>query len=149
MAGYVMKHVGHVYNGDSIAFQPMVNGDLVILDGDPLTAHASPGGDQEFRVVEKTTLWGMPAVILDVLTLGNTQVHFVENEWEVSPDAQWDEAMQIIPKGARLRVKRLLPGERIIMSIQEGMFNGVEVGDSCHAQNLVYTDRTFGGRVPV
>lgn len=112
MAGYVTKLAGHVYNGDHLAAEPLVNGVFACIAPDGV--RQADSSDQQFRILERTTLWGMPALVLDVVTDTPQDVFFVENEWEVSPDAEWDEARHTLPVGKHVRMKRLLPGEQII-----------------------------------
>ena len=40
----------------------------------------------------------------------NDEVYFVENEWEVNDNAEWNEADYTLPTGKYVRMKRLVPG---------------------------------------
>ena len=54
---------------------------------------------QLLRVEEKTELWGSPALRLNVTGAGTDEVYFVENEWEVDENAEWNEADYTLPAG--------------------------------------------------
>lgn len=62
MAGYFRKLNGHVYNGEFTAAEAMENGVFAEItnDGVKMTTAAK---DTVFRVAEKTTLWGMNAIV--------------------------------------------------------------------------------------
>lgn len=58
------------------------------------------------------------------------EVYFVENEWEVDENAEWNEADYTLPSGKYVRMKRLLPGEQVIMSVASDLFASLAQGDS-------------------
>lgn len=58
------------------------------------------------------------------------EVYFVENEWEVDENAEWNEADYTLPSGKYVRMKRLLPGEQVIMSVASDLFASLALGDS-------------------
>ncbi len=62
MAGYFRKLNGHVYNGEFTAGETLENGVFVEITTDGVKALAAKG-DMVLRVAEKTTLWGMSAVV--------------------------------------------------------------------------------------
>jgi hypothetical protein len=86
--------------------------------------------DTLLRVEEKTELWGLPALRLNVTGVGNDEVYFVENEWEINDNAEWNEADYTLPTGKYVRMKRLVPGEQVIMSVDSTMFAALAVGDT-------------------
>ena len=62
MAGYMRKLQGHVYDGAHTAAEVMQNGVFAeIVDGE--VKMITGAKDTVFRVAEKTTLWGMDAVV--------------------------------------------------------------------------------------
>ena len=54
----------------------------------------------------------------------------MENEWEVNENAEWNEADYTLPMGKYVRMKRLLPGEQVILSVESKLFAALNVGDS-------------------
>ena len=62
--------------------------------------------------------------------MGTDEVYFVENEWEVDENAEWNEADYTLPSGKYVRMKRLLPGEQVIMSVTTELYSALAVGDS-------------------
>ena len=128
MAGYVTKLMGHVYDGSKISGEPLINGVFVELS-EGVVKRTSAAKDTVLRVEEKTELWGNPAVVLNVVGVGNDEVYFVENEWEVNANAEWKEADYTLPKDKYVRMKRLLPGEQVIMTIASELFGTLKEND--------------------
>lgn len=129
MAGYVTKLMGHVYDGANLSGEALING---------VFAEIASGGvkkttvarDTLLRVEEKTELWGSPALRLNVTGAGTDEVYFVENEWEVDENAEWNEADYTLPAGKYVRMKRLLPGEQVIMTVGSELYATLAVGDT-------------------
>ena len=85
--------------------------------------------DTVLRVEEKTTLYGMPALVLDVVSVGMDDVFFTENDWGTNEGEEWDEAKNTLAIDKLVRMKRLLPGEQVVMSVADSLFAAVNVGD--------------------
>lgn len=62
--------------------------------------------------------------------VGSDEVYFVENEWEVDENAEWNEADYTLPTGKYVRMKRLLPGEQVIMTVDSTLLSGLAEGDT-------------------
>ena len=62
MAGYVTKHMGHIYDGSNTSAEPLINGVFVEIAADGIKKTAA-AKDTILRVEEKTELWGNPAVV--------------------------------------------------------------------------------------
>ena len=62
--------------------------------------------------------------------VGTDEVYFVENEWEVDENAEWNEADYTLPTGKYVRMKRLLPGEQVIMTVDGTLFAALSAGDT-------------------
>ena len=54
----------------------------------------------------------------------------VENEWEIDENAEWNEANYTLPIGKYVRMKRLLPGEQVIMTVDSTLYAALSVGDA-------------------
>lgn len=129
MAGYFTKLVGHVYTGEYAANETLENGVFVELNAEKVQK-ATAAKDTIMRVVEITTLWGMPALRLDVVSVGDDEVWFVENEWDINDSIPYDTAKYSVPAGTLVRMKRALPGEQLIMSVEDTLSTTLEVGDT-------------------
>jgi hypothetical protein len=119
MAGYMTRFNGRVYDFEHVSKEETLpNGVFVEIDTDGGVKLTAAAKDTKMKVVEKTTLWGTPAVILDVDSVGEDAVYFVENEWEVYEDAgEYNTAEYAVKKGHYVRMKRPLVGERLIMTV--------------------------------
>ena len=129
MAGYVTKLVGHVYDGANLSGEPLTNGVFVEITTDGVK-RITAAKDTILRVEEKTELWGKPALRLNVTGVGTDEVYFVENEWEVDDNEEWNEADYTLRVGKYVRMKRLVPGEQVIMSVEGALFAALAQGDS-------------------
>lgn len=129
MAGYVTKLMGHVYDGANLSGEALINGVFAeIASGGVKKTTAAR--DTLLRVEEKTELWGSPALRLNVTGAGTDEVYFMENEWEVDENAEWNEADYTLPAGKYVRMKRLLPGEQVIMTVGSELYATLAVGDT-------------------
>lgn len=129
MAGYVTKLMGHVYDGANLSGEALINSVFAeIASGGVKKTTAAR--DTLLRVEEKTELWGSPALRLNVTGAGTDEVYFVENEWEVDENAEWNEADYTLPAGKYVRMKRLLPGEQVIMTVGSELYATLAVGDT-------------------
>lgn len=61
--------------------------------------------------------------------VGTDDVYFVENEWEVDQNAEWNEANYTLPTGKYVRMKRLLPGEQVLMTVDSTLYGALSVAD--------------------
>ena len=129
MAGYVTKLMGHVYDGENISAEALINGVFAEITTDGVKK-VTAARDTKLRVDEKTDLWEQPAVVLNVIGVGGDDVYFVENEWEVDENAEWNEADYTLPSGKYVRMKRLLPGEQVIMTVDSTLYATLAVGDT-------------------
>lgn len=128
MAGYFRKLQGYVYSGDHTAAEPLANGVFAELSAGGVVK-ATGTKDTKLRVQEKTTMFGLPALVLDVVSVGNDDVFFVESELPNLNGEEWDEALYELPVGQHVRMKRALPGEQVIMTVENALFGTVNVGD--------------------
>lgn len=128
MAGYVTKLMGHVYDGANVSAEALTNGVFVEITNDGVK-RTSAAKDTVLRIEEKTELWGNPALRLNVVSASVNEVYFVENEWEVDENAEWNEADYTLPTGKYVRMKRLLPGEQVLMTVDSTLHGALSVGD--------------------
>ena len=129
MAGYMKRLVGSdgIYEGDYKAYEALTNGIFVFVDSG-VVKKLTAGGDIVMKVHEKTDLWGLEAVVLDVQDAGAGTIYFVEN---VNPGnlPEYDDINNVIKAGEFVRMHIPLPGEQIIMSVAHETYAGLSVGD--------------------
>jgi len=132
MAGYMRKLQGYVYNGEFLAGATLTNG----LFGQLNTANnvttvgvTSAVKDTIFRVVEKTKLWGVDALVLECVSVGEDECWFIENEWDVCSGTDYDTSLYSIPAGKHVRMHRVLEGEQLITTaVAAAVFTAATVG---------------------
>ncbi len=129
MAGYVTKMVGHVYDGANLSGETLVNGVFAEITANGVKK-VTAAKDTLMRVEEKAELWGLPALVLNVTGVGTDEVFFVENEWDINDSEAYDETAYTLPSGKYVRMKRLVPGEQVIMSVDGTLYAALSVGDT-------------------
>lgn len=88
-------------------------------------------GDMELRVEEKTTLWGLPALVLNVVIAGDKEQYFVENDLgDIENGLSWDGATYTCKVGDYVRMHRPLIGEQLIMTVSAETYAALAVGDT-------------------
>ena len=122
MAGYMRKLQGHVYDGAHIAAEELTNGLFVEINAEGKVAKTAAAKDTVLRVAEQTELWGMPAIVADVVSVGADEVFFVENEWEIYRDKDYNTAEYAVPAGHYVKMHRPLPGEQLIFTVTEELY---------------------------
>jgi hypothetical protein len=131
MAGYMKKLNGYVYDGEHVANQAMVNGIFVEIDSStgkvkPITA----AGDTEFRVDEKTTLWGKYALVLNVILEGDKEQYFLENDFDLKAVPTYDSADYECKAGEYCRMHRPVINDQLIMTVTSELYAALNVGDT-------------------
>lgn len=131
MAGYMTKLVGSdgIYDGSYKAGEALTNGIFVNIAADGTVKKLTGAGSIEMRVREKTTLWGLPAVILDVVVEGDGTAYFVE---QVNPGTrdEWNDIENVIKTGEFVRMHKPLLGEQLIMSVTSTVLGTLTEGDT-------------------
>lgn len=126
MAGYFRVLAGRNYDGLHKAAVALRNGEFVTITNGVVTKTAS-ATDTVLRVAEKTYLWGMPALVCDVVSIGNNEVFMVENEWDVLPGE--DTSLYEVAAGDYVKMKRPLPSEQLIVSVGDTLYAATTVGN--------------------
>lgn len=131
MAGYMTKLVGSdgIYDGSYKAGEVLTNGIFVNIAADGTVKKLTGAGSIEMRVREKTTLWGLPAVILDVVVEGDGTAYFVE---QVNPGVheEYNDIENEIKIGEFVRMHKPLLGEQLIMSVTSTVLGTLVEGDT-------------------
>lgn len=130
MAGYMTKVVGSdgIYDGSYKAGEVLTNGIFVEVAADGTVKKLVAAGDIEMKVREKTTLWGLPAVVLDVVVEGSGLTYFVE---QVNPGTreEYNDVEPEIKIGEFVRMHKPLLGEQLIMSVTSTVLGTLTEGD--------------------
>lgn len=129
MAGYMRKLNGHVYDGNYEAAEALPNGVFAELNAEFGVQHTSAAKDTKLRVIEKTALWGVSALVLTVVAIGEDEVFFVENEWDINDNAPYDKTKYMAQPGTLVRMHRPLVGEELIMTVADTLYDSLDVGD--------------------
>lgn len=127
MAGYFRKLVGRVYDGSHEAAADLTNGTFVGLNADgKVVALAAADTKTVLRCVEKTELWGLKALVLDVVDVG-AEAYMVENDFPVEENGEYDETVFTVKAGELVKMKRPLHGEQIVISVEDDIYSAANV----------------------
>jgi len=128
MAGYFQTHDGYVYEGAYKAGEELTNGVFVSLVNDEVKK-ITAAGDATFRVIEKTTLWGLPAVRLLCTGEGTQEIYFVENEIENYGDkGDFNDAEYAVPTGHYVKMRRPNINDKMIMTVDDTAYASLTEG---------------------
>lgn len=129
MAGYFRRAEAWNYDGANKAYEELTNGLFVYIDGSNGVKKISSAGSARFRVKEKTNLWGLPAVVLVCTVAGSDENYFVENEFEIYGDKEYDESLYSVPAGHYVKMRRPNVNDELIVSISSELYASLSVGD--------------------
>ena len=130
MAGYFRRAEAWNYDGVNKAGETLTNGVFVSITGTGVKKLTS-AGSAEFRVKEKTSLWGLPALVLVCTEVGTGEVYFVENEIENYGDkGDFNDAQYSVPAGHYVKMRRPNINDELIMSVDSTTYAALDVGDT-------------------
>lgn len=130
MAGYFRRAEAWNYDGVNKAGETLTNGLFVSITGTGVKK-LTAAGDAEFRVKEKTSLWGLPAIVLVCVVPGDSEVYFTENEFEDYGDkGDFNYAEYSIPTGHYVKMRRPNINDELIMSVDSTLYAALSVGDT-------------------
>ena len=130
MAGYFRRAEQFNYDGANKAGAVLPNGIFVYIDGANGVKPLAAAGSAEFRVKEKTTLWGLPAVVLVCTNVGTAEHYFVVNEFEDYGTGEFDAATYSVPVGHYVKMRRPNLNDELIMSVTAEVAATLTVGDT-------------------
>ena len=130
MAGYFRRAEAWNYDGSNKAYQELTNGLFVYIDGSNGVKPVASAGSARFRVLEKTTLWGLPAVVLVCTDPGSAEIYFTENEVEDYGDKDFDQTTYSIPAGHYVKMRRPNINDELIVSVTSEVLATLAVGDT-------------------
>lgn len=128
MAGYFRRAEAWNYVGSEKAYETLTNGLFVYIDGSNGVKKIGSAGSARFRVVEKTSLWGLPALVLICINAGTDEHYVVENEFEDYGDKDIDIANYSIPAGHYVKMRRPNLNDELIVSVSSETYAALSVG---------------------
>ena len=131
MAGYFRRAEAWNYDGANKAGEELANGLFVEITAANGVKKITAAGDAEFRVKEKTSLWGLPAIVLVCVVAGEDEIYFTENEIENYGDkGDFNDAEYSVPTGHYVKMRRPNINDELIMTIGSTLYNTLAVGDT-------------------
>lgn len=128
MAGYFRRAEAWNYDGSNKAGEELANGVFVSITANGVKK-LTAAGTTEFRVKEKTTLWGLPAVVL-VCTADGGEEYLVENEFEDYGTGDINYAEYTVPAGHYVKMRRPNINDEIIVSVTSAVLATLAVDDT-------------------
>lgn len=130
MAGYFRRAEAWNYDGVNKAGEELSNGLFVEITANGVKK-ITAAGDAKFRVKEKTSLWGLPALVLVCVNAGTKEIYFTENEIENYGDkGDFNDAEYVIAKDKYVKMRRPNINDELIMSVDDTLFAAVNEGDT-------------------
>lgn len=130
MAGYMTRLNGYVYDGHHVANEALTNGLFVELNAnDKVAKIAAAKTGLKMKVAEKTSIFGLPAVRLNVIANGDGGVYFVENEWDINDNGVYNEAEYTLPIGGYVKMHMPVVNDQLLVSVDDTTFAALAVGD--------------------
>ena len=133
MAGYFTKHDGYVYLGSKKAGEVLANGLFVSITSTGVKKITAAGAG-EYRIEEKTTLWGLPAVRLICTKEETSEIYVTENELEDYVDnGDFNSAEYTIPVGHYVKMRRPVINDELNITIDSTLWGTLAEGDTVTA----------------
>ena len=130
MAGYFRRAEAWNYDGVNLAGEELPNGVFVSITANGVKK-LTAAGSAEFRVKEKTSLWGLPAIVMVCTDVGSAEHYFVENEFENYGDkGDYNDAEYSVPTGHYVKMRRPNINDELIMSVDSTTYAALAVGDT-------------------
>lgn len=127
MAGYFTKLNGRVYDGGHIAAAPLENGTFVVINANDKVVASAANTNIEFACVEKTDLWGEPALRLRCEKEDGT-VFMVENDPLIYVAEEYDEAHRTCKAGEYVKMRTPNVGDEIFLGVTDAIYEAATVG---------------------
>lgn len=128
MAGYFSKLNGRVYEGGYVANADIENGTFAVLSNGKVVA-SSANTNFEGICVEKTELWGLPALRLRVAKEVG-ELFFVEGDFDPYEYDEYDETAFVVKAGKYVKMRTPHISDEIILSVSDAIYNAATVGDT-------------------
>ena len=129
MAGYFRRAEAFNYVGSEKAGETLANGEFVSITGTGVKK-LTAAGDAEFRVTEKTYLWGLPAIVMICVVPGEGENYVVENEFEDYGVGDFDNTTYTVPTGHYVKMRKPNINDELIISVDSTTYAALSVGDT-------------------
>lgn len=129
MAGYFNKLAGYLYEGSCVAEEELTNGIFVSAKDGKVKPLEAANESLKLKAVEKTDFAGLPAVEVAVTDAGADEIYMVENFFDENQDAPYDNGKNVIKVGEYVRMRRPENGDHMIISLEKGEYDKINVGD--------------------
>lgn len=127
MAGYFTKLNGYVYSGEYVASTDLENGTFVTLDTSNEVVAADTDGGLKFVCVEKTDIFGLPALRLRCTEEDGTQF-MVEQDNKVDYIGEYDERHRKAEAGKLVKMRTPVVGDEILLEVNTTIYAAASVG---------------------
>lgn len=127
MAGYFSKLMGDVYEGSYVATADIKNGVFAVISSGKVAASAADS-NVELRMKEKTNIGELNAIRFEVVKAGS-EVFMTENLFTRDENLAYDDTDYTVKAGELVRMKRLVPGDELVISVTSEIFAAFAAGD--------------------
>lgn len=128
MAGYFTKLNGRVYEGEYAAAVDLENGTFVTINDSNKVAKSAANTNVELACIEKTDIWGLPALRLRVQKEDGT-VFMVEQDPYVEEVGAYDGVHRIVKANELVKMRSPHISDEILLEVTSAIFSAAAVGD--------------------
>ena len=128
MAGYFTKLNGRVYEGEHVAAVDLENGTFVSINASNKVAKSAANTNVELVCIEKTDIWGMPALRLRVQKEDGT-LFMVEQDPYIEELNAYDGRHRIVKADELVKMRSPHISDEILLEVTSTIFNAAAVGD--------------------
>lgn len=127
MAGYFTKLNGRVYEGEHAAAVDLENGTFVVINGSNKVAKSSANTNVELVCIEKTDLWGLPALRLRCQAEDGT-VFMVEGDPYVAEVGAYDDRHHVVKADELVKMRSPHISDEILLAVDSTLYAAADVG---------------------
>jgi hypothetical protein len=128
MAGFAVALNGHVYEGEYQASEALTNGMFAYITGGKVAKLAGTK-DTYLRIVRKFQQWGLYWLEAIVTDSQDDEIYFVENEWDITDTAAFNEETFACAANDYVRMRRLAVGDHVAFSVTAAQYARQKVGN--------------------
>ncbi len=129
MAVCFNRLASHIYEGAYKAGEQLTSGLFVEITANGVKKIAA-AGDAEYRVEEKTNLWGLPAVRLVCVYEGSKEQYVTDLETENYGDkGDYNDAEYSIPAGHLVKMRLPEKNDMLTISVGDALYAALAEGD--------------------
>ena len=121
MAGYFTKLNGRVYEGEYAANVDLENGTFVTINGSQKVIKSAANTNIELVCVEKTDLWGLPALRLRC-EKEDGAIYMVEGDPRVYEGETFDDRHHTVKAGELVKMRAPHISDEIILAVTDELY---------------------------